>query len=203
MPEYLAPGVFIEEIERGPRPIEGVATSTAAFLGETERGPTRPRLVTSFNAYRRYFGSVFAEGKYMPYALSGFFDNGGRRAYVCRIVGPGGATASRDVGGLHIEAIGPGASGNRIHVKIVPSSMRKGPPNNDPVGFRLQVAYWQTPAPNDDYPDPFVQPQRLPAPTLTEDFDNLVFDDALSPDYFVKRLEDNLALVKVTPVAPG
>ena len=42
MPEYLAPGVFIEEIERGPRPIEGAATSTAAFLGETERGPTRP-----------------------------------------------------------------------------------------------------------------------------------------------------------------
>ena len=40
MPEYLAPGVYIEEIERGPKPIEGVATSTAAFLGETERGPT-------------------------------------------------------------------------------------------------------------------------------------------------------------------
>ena len=39
MPEYLAPGVYIEEIERGPKPIEGVATSTTAFLGETERGP--------------------------------------------------------------------------------------------------------------------------------------------------------------------
>ena len=41
MPEYLAPGVFIEEIERGPKPIEGVATSTAAFLGETQRGNAR------------------------------------------------------------------------------------------------------------------------------------------------------------------
>ncbi|HZY22052.1 MAG TPA: phage tail sheath family protein, partial [Beijerinckiaceae bacterium] len=91
MPEYLAPGVFIEEIERGPRPIEGVATSTAAFLGETERGRTKPRLVTSFNEYRRHFGSAFAEGKYMPDALSGFFDNGGRRAYVCRIVGANAA----------------------------------------------------------------------------------------------------------------
>ena len=51
MPEYLAPGVFIEEIERGPKPIEGVATSTAAFLGEAERGPTRPRLVTGYGEY--------------------------------------------------------------------------------------------------------------------------------------------------------
>jgi hypothetical protein len=49
MPEYLAPGVFIEEIERGPKPIEGVATSTAAFLGETLRGPQLPWLVTSYN----------------------------------------------------------------------------------------------------------------------------------------------------------
>src|SRR6476469_2432363 len=111
MPEYLAPGVFIEEIERGPRPIEGVATSTAAFLGETERGPTRPRLITSFNDYLRLFGTVFDDDKFMPYALSGFFDNGGRRAYVCRIVGANAVSASRTVGGLRIEAIGGGTWG--------------------------------------------------------------------------------------------
>ena len=56
MPDYLAPGVYVEEMDSGPRPIEGVPTSTAAFLGETERGPLRPRLVTSFNEYRRWFG---------------------------------------------------------------------------------------------------------------------------------------------------
>src|SRR3954469_4685826 len=122
MPEYLAPGVFIEEIERGPRPIEGVATSTAAFLGETERGRTKPRLVTSYNEYRRHFGSAFAEGKYMPYALSGFFENGGRRAYVARVTGPGAVTATLAVGGLQIDAIGPGAWGNRVFVKIVAGS---------------------------------------------------------------------------------
>ena len=42
MPEYLAPGVYVEEVNTGPRPIEGVSTSTAGFVGETERGPTRP-----------------------------------------------------------------------------------------------------------------------------------------------------------------
>ena len=53
MPEYLAPGVYVEEIHTGPRPIEGVSTSTAGFVGETERGPTRPTLVTSWPDYQR------------------------------------------------------------------------------------------------------------------------------------------------------
>ena len=39
MPEYLAPGVYIEEIERGPKPIEGVATSTAASSAKRSAGP--------------------------------------------------------------------------------------------------------------------------------------------------------------------
>src|SRR5437763_887648 len=149
MPEYLAPGVFIEEIERGPRPIEGVSTSTAAFLGETERGRTKPKLVTSYNEYVRHFGGAFADGKYMPYALSGFFDNGGRRAYVCRIVGPGAVPSSLSVAGLTITAIGPGTWGDRVRIKIVDSSMtKKTNGGTAPIGFRLQVAYWQNPAPN-------------------------------------------------------
>ena len=168
MPEYLAPGVFIEEIERGPRPIEGVATSTAAFLGETERGRTKPRLVTSFNEYRRHFGSAFAEGKYMPYALSGFFDNGGRRAYVCRIVGANAAAATRTVGGLKIDAIGPGAWGDRVFVKLVGSTTTTGP-NKDPVGFRLQVAYWQTPTSDGQYPDPFDRTQPRTSAAADDD----------------------------------
>ena len=44
MPQYFHPGVYIEEIERGPVPIEGVPTSLAAFLGETERGTLQPTL---------------------------------------------------------------------------------------------------------------------------------------------------------------
>ena len=55
MPEYLAPGVYIEEIEARTKPIEGVATSTAAFLGATERGPVQPRLVTSYTRVPSHF----------------------------------------------------------------------------------------------------------------------------------------------------
>ncbi len=42
MPEYLSPGVYVEEYEIGPRPIEGVGTSTAGFIGMTERGQLKP-----------------------------------------------------------------------------------------------------------------------------------------------------------------
>ena len=87
MPEYTHPGVYIEEIARGPRPIEGVPTSTAAFLGETEKGPLTPQLVNSYEDFQRAFGGVFAAGKFLPHAVNGFFENGGKRAYVCRVVG--------------------------------------------------------------------------------------------------------------------
>ena len=49
MPEYLAPGVFVEEIDTGNKPIEGVSTSTTGVVGITERGPVDvPILVTSY-----------------------------------------------------------------------------------------------------------------------------------------------------------
>src|SRR6185369_13672473 len=98
MPEYLTPGVYVEEIKPEPRPIEGVPTSTAAFLGETERGPLRPRLVTSYKDYVRLYGGVIGAQQFMPHSVNGFFENGGRRIYVCRIVGRSATTASKEFG---------------------------------------------------------------------------------------------------------
>ena len=205
MPEYLAPGVYIEEIERGPRPIEGVSTSTAAFLGETERGPTMPRLVTSYNEYRRYFGDPFDAGKYMSDALSGFFANGGHRAYICRIVAKNTPTAEATLKNLQLVATGPGDAGKRIRVKVVDSTSTSGTgATKTATGFRLQVAYWQAAAPAGGYPDPFLAADnaKLPRPTQTEDFDDLSYDPA-SPDYYVKRLQGNSALVALKDGAPA
>ena len=100
----------------------------------------------------------------MPDALSGFFDNGGRRAYVCRIVGAKRPPRPAPSVGSKIDAIGPGTWGDRVFVKLVGSTKTTGP-NKDPVGFRLQVAYWQTPTSDGQYPDPFdrTQPRRLAA----------------------------------------
>jgi len=201
MPQYLTPGVYVEEIERGPRPIEGVPTNTAAFLGETERGPLRPRLVTSYNEYIRWFGSVFAEGRYMPHAVAGFFTNGGSRVYASRIVGDAATAAFHVVGDFTISAVGPGAWGKNVWVKIAPGSTTDA--NKQPVGFRLQIAYWsQPPAAVFDPFDPKNR-TKLPWPQWIEDYDDLQVDP-LSSDYFDKRLRDTTtnqsvsALISVT-----
>jgi len=186
MPEYLTPGVYIEEIERGPRPIEGVPTSTAAFLGETERGPLRPRLVTSFSEYRRWFGDVFRDNRYLPLAVNGFFENGGQRVYICRIVGDGATTASGVFGDFTVTAVGPGEWGRHVSVHIRDSST-KGP--NGPVGFRLTLAYWPTlPSAPYDPIDPNNR-RRIPRPSHVEDFDDLSIDPN-SADFYTKRLID-------------
>src|SRR5262245_59257195 len=111
MPEYLSPGVYVEEVDAGPKPIEGVSTSTCGAIGVTERGPSdgKPELVTSFAEFVREFGGTLKEpdpalvnkwaldakegGRWWQFALAvkGFFDNGGQRVYVKRVFA-GGAT---------------------------------------------------------------------------------------------------------------
>ncbi len=92
MPEYLSPGVYIEEIEIGAKPIEGVSTSTAGFLGVAEKGPAEglPELITSFGEFQRKFGSYLPESysnyRFLPYAVESFFMNGGSRCYVLRVL---------------------------------------------------------------------------------------------------------------------
>lgn len=183
MPEYLRPGVFIEEIERGPRPIEGVPTSTAAFLGAAERGPIKPRLITSYKEYTRYFGGTFGTANYLPYAASGFFENGGKRLYVCRIVGENATPAEADAGDFILRAAGPGSWGLRVWASITDSTTKLS--NGAAVGFRVRVAYFR----DGDVPyDPFdpANAGRLPQPYV-EDYDDLVTTET-SPDFYGKRL---------------
>src|SRR5258707_13935673 len=107
MPEYLTPGVYIEEIEIGAKPIEGVSTSTAGFLGEAERGPTYPQLVTSFLEYKRTFGGFFDPAKFLPNAIDGFFANGGKQGYGAGIHDGGkGKRAADTRSGVELSAVG-------------------------------------------------------------------------------------------------
>src|SRR5437763_17067747 len=144
MPEYLHPGVYVEEIERGPKPIEGVPTSTAAFVGETERGATMPRLVTSYKDYLRWFGGIVAPDRFMPYAVNGFFENGGSRMYVARVTDENATYAEGAAGANFIvRAVGPGAWGTRVYTFIEDSKTKRPDASGNmvPVGFRLRVAY--------------------------------------------------------------
>ena len=91
MPEYLAPGVYVEETDTGSKPIEGVSTSTAGMVGVTERGPTNvPVLITGMGEFVRWFGGqlradTFADHRFLPHAIEGFFTNGGKRVYLVRV----------------------------------------------------------------------------------------------------------------------
>lgn len=96
MPEYLAPGVYIEEKSFRARSIEGVGTSVAAIVGPTRTGPFRgkPEVVTSFAAFERIYGDLedlqFAGNvtqlNYTALAARAFFDNGGKQLFVSRVV---------------------------------------------------------------------------------------------------------------------
>jgi len=107
MPEYLSPGVYVEEIDAGPKPIAPVATSTAGAVGVTQRGPSTPTLVTNYGDFVRSFGGPLElpddatqaswanRGHYWQAAesIKAFFDEGGARVYLQRVV-PSGAVAS-------------------------------------------------------------------------------------------------------------
>src|SRR6476661_3070782 len=98
MPEYLAPGVYVEEVATGPRPIEGVSTSTAGFVGVTERGALQPRLVTSWPQYQRYYGGYLDRGvSFLPFAIQAFFENGGQRAFIARVTRADAVAATFDL----------------------------------------------------------------------------------------------------------
>ena len=85
MASYLSPGVYIEEVDRGSKPIEAVGTSTCAFIGESTVGPTNEAvLITNWAQYTRTFGD-FQHSTHLAHAVYGFFNNGGTKAFVCNV----------------------------------------------------------------------------------------------------------------------
>ncbi len=104
MTTYLSPGVYVEEVPAGSRPIEGVGTAVAAFVGFAEHGPfNEPTLVTNWSQFIQAFGG-FLEGGYLAPSVYGYFANGGGSAYVVRI----GQNGAGDRGGKAKE-VTPGA----------------------------------------------------------------------------------------------
>lgn len=103
MPEYLAPGVFIEEVSYRSKSIEGVGTTTTGFIGPTRYGPTdlEPDVITSLGEFERVygdrqqlsFGNADDDSKqkfhnYMWHAVRAFFEEGGKRLYISRTFRP-------------------------------------------------------------------------------------------------------------------
>jgi phage tail sheath protein FI len=136
MPEYLSPGVYVEEVSFRAKFIEGVSTSTCGIVGQTSFGEVsgRPDVVTSFADFRRRYGGwedlVLASGtaqvNLTAHAVRAFFDNGGQRIYVARVfkagTKPGYARLALPsvTGAPDVQARYPGSWGNRLRVEIKP-----------------------------------------------------------------------------------
>jgi phage tail sheath protein FI len=131
MPNYLSPGVYVEEVQAGSRPIEGVGTAVAAFVGLAEKGPfNEPMLVTNWGQFTSAFGE-FVPGSYLAHAVYGYFLNGGGAAYVVRIGADGAVPAARaelssaaakETPAYRVAALEPGAAGNTISVDVTEPS---------------------------------------------------------------------------------
>lgn len=134
MAEYLSPGVYVEEFESGSKPMEGVSTSTAGFIGLAEKGPVEgvPQLVTNIADFRRIYGGYLSENEYgtyrfLAYAVEHYFLNGGSRCFVTRVA-PQDAVCAKaqapagDEAVIQLSAKNPGMWGNNIRVTLAPAS---------------------------------------------------------------------------------
>jgi phage tail sheath protein FI len=130
MPQYLSPGVYVEELEPSSRPLSGVGTAVAAFVGLAAEGPFHtPTLVTNWTQFTTAFGG-FTAGCYLAHAVYAYFNNGGGVAYVVRVgqdvvdAAPAPARAALSSGGetpleaYTVESLLPGDAGAGTTVEV-------------------------------------------------------------------------------------
>jgi hypothetical protein len=153
MPEYLSPGVYVEEVDAGAKPIEAVGTAMPVFVGFTEKAEitemidgealtkdllNRPQLVTNWTQFVERFGA-FVDGAYLPHGVYGYFLNGGSRCYVLSVKTiPRAKTALLNSDGkpkLIVEAKQAGFDGARLRIKInVPEATATAADETDEEG---------------------------------------------------------------------
>jgi phage tail sheath protein FI len=169
MPEYLSPGVYIEERDSGTRPIEGVGTAMAAFIGMAPAGPAnQPVLITNWSQYVDTFGEVEEGGRknphlpgaYLSHAVYGYFLNGGGRCYVARIQ-PSAKGNGAGNGKGPVAQIASRAAGGRPSLQAAP----KGTPTQD---IQIEVA-----APTGDDPPEGTFTLKVKSGDVEETYENV------------------------------
>ncbi|GAB89348.1 phage tail sheath family protein [Gordonia rhizosphera] len=131
MPSYLSPGVYVEEVDSGSRPIEGVGTAVAAFVGLAEKGPfDTPTLVSNWTQFTTNFGGFMANTS-LAQSVFAYFQNGGGNCYIVRI-GDGSSPskngdarraiesrpAQAEVGNMKVIAVDPSAPDRSLSVEV-------------------------------------------------------------------------------------
>ena len=97
---YLTPGVYVEEVDKGSKPIEGVGTAVAAFVGVAEKGPSgSPVMISNWTQFTDAFGG-FVPNAYLAHAVYAYFNNGGGLCYVIRVGGSDAPAAAGHLKGI-------------------------------------------------------------------------------------------------------
>ena len=188
MPEYKSPGVYTEEFDTGSVPISGVGTSTAGFIGPTERGPISPQRITSLSDYRRTFGDVVSatfqgienpQTSHLMCAVDGFFSNGGSECYVARMTAKDAVRATAELDGLIIRAVGPGAWGNNVQIAVEEATLSER--------FNIVVNYWKQSIPDDTETNQPDNQERYNDLSVSKD----------SSDYYVRTVNNASEFIEI------
>jgi phage tail sheath protein FI len=201
---YLHPGVYIEEIPSGSRPIEAASTSTALIVGYATKGPVgTPTLLFSFDQYVTQFGGImdfhnppigFPAVDYMGHTVRAFFDNGGSKAYITRLVDgttkvpvaastklvvPLGTTPTPpNIKYLHIQAVNPGAWADGLQFQAKPTGAT-------PVRYTLSIGWLD----------------RQNNLVASEVFTDVSFDPADAVDFVGTQVNGVSTLIKIDPLS--
>jgi phage tail sheath protein FI len=185
MPTYLHPGVFIEEIPSGSKTIEGVSTSVTAFVGAARKGPAGEAvLIHSLDDYIGTFGGVTSASDAMGLSVTAYYQNGGKDAYIARLVSTNPPAAASSVGvpgetaaaALNVSASSVGTWGDDLRIRVVK-------PNATDQTFKLEIGHNEAGA--------FI---------ADETFANLSMNSA-SADYALARVNGVSKLVVLTLAA--
>src|SRR5689334_15394342 len=155
MPEYLAPGVYVEETSFRSKSIEGVSTTTTGFVGPCRYGPIdlEPEVVTSLGEFERTYGDrqqmKFSDQKeamhnWMWHATRAFFEEGGKRLYVARVFNGGTNPENGFARAVLPEQTLPALSADETFESKLPNSLHlkarfPGEPGNRRVRLTLRV----------------------------------------------------------------
>lgn len=208
--DYFAPGVYMEEVDRGSRPIEGVQTNIAGFVGFTEAIRSgaelgKPMLVTSWSQYMEYFGKEGSDGftdfdAYLPFAVNGWFLNGGGRCWIVSIGTK--IPESRPQDGEQQQHPDPKTSAITISTKNKKESLKfylkQGEIENGSVDVEIRPS--QPLAVSEDSDEPAPIPAEFFSIVVKrdgaklEEYDNLTMDSRVQPEvghYVLTQLQQS------------
>ena len=155
MPTYLTPGVYVEEMPSASKPIEGVGTSTAAFVGLAPGGPVNtPMRISNWSQFARIYGDPqtpangpFMDGAYLAHAVYGFFLNGGSLCWIVRVGADGDkqvpiaalpAAADKGVEAFRILAL-EGVS-DTVNVELIEEPTAAAEGGNEEKTYKLVIS---------------------------------------------------------------